>query len=261
MRTRGLVIFDAFNTLVTSRPGSKRTFLAGLVQIGVRASTAMLADLQAASEGLDHSRWSSSRAAYCGWAAETLAELAQVGAGLGSDLGSVPGTDLVGQLAPRIVPALEQRHQAPMVALPGAADCLARLKRAGFAIALCSNWGWDLAADLAGTRLAGYIDVFVTSAQAGYRKPHTRIYQAALQLAGFSAEDAVFVGDSLRTDALGPQRAGIRSVLVTRAEKQVHGEQVASLDDAARLVLRGRAPLHVIPSREPGDVPGEDGAS
>jgi len=245
MRTRGLVIFDAFNTLVTSRRGSKRTFLAGLVQAGVKASAAMLADLQAASEGLDHSRWSGSRAAYCGWAAESLAALAQVGGGPATDLGSVTGTGLVGQLTPRVMPALEQWHQAPMVALPGAADCLARLKRAGLTIALCSNWGWDLVADLAGTGLAGYIDVFVTSAQAGYRKPHTRVYQATLEMAGFRAEDAVFVGDSLRTDALGPQRAGIRSVLVTRAEEQVHLEQVASLSEAARLILRGPAPPHV----------------
>ena len=250
MRTRGLVIFDAFNTLVTSRRDSKRTFLAGLVQAGIRASTAMLADLQAASEGLDHSRWSGSRAAYCGWAAETLAALAQVGAGLGTDLGSVPATGLVGQLTPRVVPALEQWHQAPMVALPPAADCLARLKRAGFAIALCSNWGWDLAADLRGTGLEGYIDTFVTSAQAGYRKPHTRIYQATLELAGFRPEDAVFVGDSLRTDALGPQRAGIRSVLVTRAKERVHREQAASLGEAVRLILGGPAPLRVTPLKE-----------
>ena len=130
-------------------------------------------------------------------------------------------------------------------------DCLARLKPAGFAIALCSNWGWDLAADLVSTGLTGYIDVFVTSAQAGYRKPHTRIYQATLELAVFRAEDAVFIGDSLQTDALGPQRAGIRSVLVTRAEEQVHREQVPSLDEAARLILRGPAPLHVAPSHHP----------
>jgi FMN phosphatase YigB (HAD superfamily) len=90
-----------------------------------------------------------------------------------------------------------------------------------------------LAADLAGTGLAGYIDAFVTSAEAGYRKPHTRIYQATLELAGFKAQDAVFVGDSLRTDALRPQRVGIRSVLVTRAKAQGHREQVASLGDAA----------------------------
>lgn len=241
MRTRGLIIFDAFNTLVTSRRGSERTFLAGLLQTGIRASTEMLDDLQAASEGLDHSRWSGSREAYCAWAAETLASLAHVGARRGDDLAGAPGTGLGGHLAPRVVPALEQWHQAPMVALPGGADCLARLKRAGFATALCSNWGWDLAADLAGTGLAGYIDVFVTSAQVGYRKPHTRIYQTTLELTGFRAEDAVFVGDSLRTDALGPQRAGIRSVLVTRAEEQVHREQVASLGDAVRLILRRRS--------------------
>lgn len=243
MQTKGLVIFDAFNTLVASRPGSKRTFLAGLVQTGIRASTAMLADLQAASEGLDHSRWSGSRAAYCRWATDTLTALAQADAALGSDLGPVLGADLVGELAPRVVPALEQWHQAPMVALPGAVDCLATLKQAGFTIALCSNWGWDLAADLAGTGLAGYIDVFVTSAQAGYRKPHTRIYQATLKLTGFRATDAVFVGDSPRTDALGPQRAGIRSVLVTRGNEQVHDEQVDSLGDAVHLILRGRTPL------------------
>ncbi len=260
MRTRGLVIFDAFNTLVTSRQGSKRTFLAGLAQTGIRASTAMLADLQAASEGLDHSRWSSSRTAYCRWATKTLDALAQVGARQAANSGGVLGTGLVGQLAPRVVPALEQWHQAPMVALPGTADCLARLKQAGFAIALCSNWGWDLAADLAGTGLAGYIDVFVTSAEAGYRKPHTHIYHATLELAGFRAEDAVFVGDSLRTDAVGPQRAGIRSVLVTQAEEQVHREQVASLGDATRLILRGHAPLYGMPSRKPEEVPCEDGA-
>ena len=203
---------------------------------------AILADLQAASEGLDHSRCSRSRAAYCGWAAETLATLTKVGAGLGADWGRAPGTGLVGQLAPQVMPALEQWHQAPMVALPGAADCLATLKRAGFAIALCSNWGWDLAADFTDTGLAGYIDVFVTSAEAGYRKPHTGIFQATLELAGIRAADAVFVGDSLRTDVLGPQRAEIRSVLVTRSEEQVHREQVVSLDAAARLILRGRAP-------------------
>jgi putative hydrolase of the HAD superfamily len=245
MRTTGLVIFDAFNTLITSRRGHKRTFLAGLVQAGIRAPTALLADLQAASEGLDHSRWSGSRAVYCGWTAETLATLAQADAGPDTDFDSVTGTSRVSQLTPQIVPALEQWHQAPMVALPGAEDCLARLKRAGLTIALCSNWGWDLAADLAGTGLAGYIDVFVTSAQAGYRKPHARIYKATLESAGFMAQDAVFVGDSLRTDALGPQHAGIRSVLVTRAEDQMHQEQVASLSEAVRLILRGPARSHV----------------
>jgi hypothetical protein len=75
-------------------------------------------------------------------------------------------------------------------------------------------------------------------AQAGYRRPHPRIYDATLDLAGFTGEDAVFVGDSLRTDVLGSQVIGIQSVLLApTAKRQVHREQVASLADAARLLL------------------------
>lgn len=226
MRTRGLVILDAFNTLVVSGPGFEQTFLAGLAAVSEHASSNLLTTLQRASEGLDHSEWSSSRRVYSEWAAGTLASLTQAGARLDADL------------APRVVPALEQLHQAPMAALPDAAECLAMLKDAGFSIAVCSNWGWDLAADMAGTGLMTWIDVLVTSAQIGYRKPHPRIYQATLDQAGFNAADAVFVGDSLRTDALGPQQAGIRSVLLARdTEEQIHPEQVASLGDAARLLL------------------------
>jgi putative hydrolase of the HAD superfamily len=235
MRSRGLVIFDAFNTLVTSRRGSKRTFLTGLAQAGLNSSRAMLKELQAASEGLDHSGWSGSRPAYCRWATETLAAVAQTG-------------DLPVSLAPHVVPALEQRHQAAMVALPGAADCLTELRRAGFTIAVCSNWGWDLASDIAAAGLAASIDVFVTSAQAGYRKPHPRIYRDTLEWAGFSAQDAVFVGDSLRTDVLGPQRIGIPSVLVAAPPTGQTGHaQVASLAEVPGLLL-GTSPLPAGPS-------------
>ena len=226
MRSRGLIIFDAFNTLVTSRRGCKRTFHAGLVQTGLNSSQAMLRELQAASEGLDHSEWSGSRPTYCGWATDTLAAIAQTG-------GDLPVT-----LAPHVVPALEQWHQAAMVALPGAADCLSELRRAGFTIAVCSNWGWDLASDIATAGLAASIDVFVTSAQAGYRKPHPRIYHDTLQRAGFRAQDAVFIGDSLRTDVLGPQRIGISSVLVAApATCQTDHQQVASLTEVPSLVF------------------------
>ncbi|HTT55282.1 MAG TPA: hypothetical protein VMH35_28155 [Streptosporangiaceae bacterium] len=40
MRTTGLVIFDAFSTLVTSRPDSRQTFRTGLRRAGVSVSEA-----------------------------------------------------------------------------------------------------------------------------------------------------------------------------------------------------------------------------
>jgi FMN phosphatase YigB (HAD superfamily) len=72
MSTGRLVIFDAFNTLVTARPGSTATFLDGLARAGLDVSPSLLAEFQAASEGLDHSAWSASRQSYVEWAAATL---------------------------------------------------------------------------------------------------------------------------------------------------------------------------------------------
>ena len=229
MNTRGLVIFDAFNTLVTARRNSERTFLAGLVQAGLEATESMLTRLQAASEGLDHSAWSGSRQSYVGWATETLRIAGQAGAD--------------SEVVPCIVPALEQLHQAPMIALPGAVACLRKLRAAGFVIAVCSNWGWDLRADLECTGVAGEIDVLVSSAQAGFRKPHPRIYESTLALTRFGAEDAVFVGDTLRTDVLGPQSAGIRSVLLAPvALDTFRGSQATSLAAVADLLI-GNEPI------------------
>jgi putative hydrolase of the HAD superfamily len=229
---RRLVIFDAFNTLVTARRGHEGTFLAGLGQAGLDATVPALAGLQKASEGLDHSAWSTSRQRYVQWAAETL-QLVRQAAG--------PPRP---PLAARLVPALEQLHQAPMVAMPGARDCLAVLRDAGFAIAICSNWGWDLTTDIQGAGLAADVDAIVTSAQAGFRKPHPRIYQAALTAAGFGAAAAVFVGDSPRTDFLGPRSAGIRSVLLDpSAPSRAVGDRARSLAEVAWLLMGGDADL------------------
>jgi putative hydrolase of the HAD superfamily len=227
MRSKGLVIFDVFNTLVTAHPGSQDTFLAGLRTVGLKASRSLLRDLQAACEGLDHCAYSDSRPKYVGWALDTLSKVGEAADLIESDL------------ACRVVPALEQLHQAPMVPLPGAETCLKDLKAAGFTIAVCSNWGWDLCEDLEYTGLAETIDVFVSSAETGFRKPHLQIYRSTLHLTGFGAEETVFVGDSMRADVLGPQRIGIRSILLsTEGLETFEGERVRSLGEVSRMLIR-----------------------
>jgi hypothetical protein len=71
-----------------------------------------------------------------------------------------------------------------MSALPGAVECLRKLRAAGFAIAVCSNWGWDLQADLQGTGLVGQIDVFVPSARAGVFVTMRRLLRGRYEGAG-----------------------------------------------------------------------------
>ena len=98
--------------------------------------------------------------------------------------------------------------------------------------------GWDLRDNLGRTGLTAEVDIVVTSAQVGFRMPRPRIYQQTLRLAGFSAEETVFVGDSLRADVLGPQRVGIRSILLLAvAQEAFQGERAGSVAQVSRMLI------------------------
>jgi len=94
------------------------------------------------------------------------------------------------------------------------------------------------AQDLEGTGLLVDTHFLVTSARTGYRKPHPLIYQITLERAGFNADKTVFIGDSLATDVRGPEKVGIRSVLLApNAPENFSGAYVRSLSAVPRLLL------------------------
>jgi putative hydrolase of the HAD superfamily len=71
---------------------------------------------------------------------------------------------------------------------------------------------------MASAGLDGLVDVMVTSARAGARKPHPRIFRYTLDACGVDAADTVFVGDSWGPDVEGPAALGMRAVHVWRPE-------------------------------------------
>jgi len=50
----------------------------------------------------------------------------------------------------------------------------------------------------------------------GYDKPDIRFYEEALRRCGLTPQDVLMVGDSMTTDILGAQAAGITSVFFDR---------------------------------------------
>ena len=50
-------------------------------------------------------------------------------------------------------------------------------------------------------------------------KPHPTIFQAALDVLGVAAADAVMVGDSLEEDVEGARALGMRGILVDREDR------------------------------------------
>ena len=67
--------------------------------------------------------------------------------------------------------------------------------------------------DFARLGLAERMDAIVISSEVGVRKPHPAIFQRALADLDVSPEEAIFVGDKMREDVVGPKQLGMRAVL------------------------------------------------
>jgi putative hydrolase of the HAD superfamily len=101
-------------------------------------------------------------------------------------------------------------------AYPDAAPALAELRALGVQLVCVSNWDYSLPDVLARVGLADELDGVVTSAAVGARKPDPRLFEAALEVAGCAADEALHVGDTPTEDVEGAKAAGIRAVLIDR---------------------------------------------
>ena len=155
-------------------------------------------------DGVEHDEHSKSRDHYVAWQRErTLAMLAA------SDVH--PGE------YEAIVEKLRRGTEARVLdAYDEVAGVLAELRARGLRIVVCSNWDWDLREAVAESGLTDAVDAMVSSAWVGARKPHPRIYAAALAEAGVEASDVLFVGDTWGPDVAGPIEAGFRPLYLRR---------------------------------------------
>lgn len=64
-------------------------------------------------------------------------------------------------------------------------------------------------------------DTIQISADIGLRKPHTGIFTQALRKLGTHPTESVYIGDSEIPDILGPQRLGMKTILIKRNPEPV----------------------------------------
>jgi putative hydrolase of the HAD superfamily len=101
-------------------------------------------------------------------------------------------------------------------AFEDATPALSELRALGLRLVCVSNWDFALPEVLARCGLDGALDGVVTSAQVGARKPDAAIFHAALGIAGCSAGEALYAGDTPDEDVAGAQAAGIPALLIDR---------------------------------------------
>ena len=156
------------------------------------------------NDGDLHLEHSVDRAAYVTWERERLRRRARA-CGVGDDDLEALVDDL--HVASKTY-ILQAYDEVPEV--------LAELRDRGVILAICSNWDWDIARAVASAGLEGLTDVVVTSAQAGARKPHSRIFRLTLERCAVAPPEVLFVGDTLSADVEGPMSFGMRAVHVWR---------------------------------------------
>jgi putative hydrolase of the HAD superfamily len=84
--------------------------------------------------------------------------------------------------------------------------------------------------------LTKLFDVVIVSGAVNRRKPHPEIYQKALRKLGVTAEETVFVGDTVDADVQGAKAAGMKTVYLERrlqedAENACPDQTIKNLGD------------------------------
>jgi putative hydrolase of the HAD superfamily len=155
-------------------------------------------------EGIEHLEHSRSRDHYMAWQR-------------GRILGMLSETDVHPGEYEVILQKLRDGAQSRVLEpYPEAPDVLAELRRRGLRLAICSNWDWDLAEAVEEVGLSDLVDVQVSSAWAGARKPNPRIFEHTLAKLGVEPMSCVFVGDTWGPDVAGPLSMGMTPLYLSR---------------------------------------------
>lgn len=129
--------------------------------------------------------------------------------------------NLDGPALPLLSQALEEYFVPEVegwVAYPDSVEVLQSLKAGGYRIALVSNATHDPFVRRCVERLGfkSFLDLLVTSADFGARKPSPEIFLHVARSWGAEPAELAMVGDQLYFDVYGAHRAGMRAIWVER---------------------------------------------
>ncbi|MFH8618286.1 HAD family hydrolase [Streptomyces sp. NPDC017979] len=219
------VVFDFYGTLVRMVPPLPPTHESVFLARGLAGPAARWGDQWAVGpgDGEEHRAHSATEESYVAWERDRLRRRA-LDCGVPED----QAADLAAELD-------RATKSLALEAFDDVRAALTALRARGLTVALCSNWYWDLDRAVERTGLADLVDVVVTSARTGARKPHPLMYDTVLDACAVAPERALFVGDMWAPDVLGPLARGMRAVHLHRPDPAVRGAAPPLPDGAARI--------------------------
>jgi len=110
--------------------------------------------------------------------------------------------------------------------LDGAKEALQALKNKGMKLAVISNTIWPqyiIDEEMKRLEIAEFFDCVITSCAFGTKKPYPEIFEHTLSKLGVEANEAVFVGDSLKEDVAGASMVGMKTILLDWKREEIPG--------------------------------------
>ena len=122
--------------------------------------------------------------------------------------------------------------------VPGAQEALEALQRKGYRLFAASNsFGHLQRSRLQHAGILHYFEDTYISMDIGYDKPDVRFYEEALRRCGLAANEVIMVGDSMTTDIIGAQQAGLDAIYFNRRNEPLasHLSSLAVIGSLAEL--------------------------
>ena len=204
------VFFDFYHTLVTYEPPQEELEAEALKELGVSVSPEVLRrPIVAADEfiyneiarrQLSNRSQEEKMALYIKYQETVLRE-----AGIKYDQKLVLG--LLGKM---------QQTKMNLALFDDVAPALTDLKSRGIILGIISNVEQDMTETLTRLGLPSWLEIVVTSQDAGFNKPRPEIFQEALRQASVPPLEAIYIGDQYQVDVIGANGAGMKGILIDR---------------------------------------------
>jgi HAD superfamily hydrolase (TIGR01549 family) len=117
------------------------------------------------------------------------------------------------ELAPQISAYMSEAYRPEAYVPEDARVLLKFLKESGYTLGMVSNRDNSFQEEMQKLDLDCYFQFFLAGGEVNSYKPEALIFERALELAGTSAQETMYVGDNYFADIVGSQRAGLMPVL------------------------------------------------
>lgn len=121
--------------------------------------------------------------------------------------------NLIQDLGPKVSNYMRDFYK-PEVWVPGdVRTAIPELRRAGYILGVVSNRDHPYQHEIDSLGMTGYFHFSLAGGEVNSKKPEPGIFYAALERAGVTAQQALYIGDNYFADVVGSRRAGLQPVL------------------------------------------------